>query len=111
MTPSVLTLEPDQAREYCVNLVRRFEQFAVEIAPRLRGMKDVVAVYRSGVLEAKPGWGHVAQLATDRDTACQYVHNLIGAELSFQVNPQIQQGTNRREWRILVESRDRREAY
>ena len=101
--PNVLTLEPDQAITYCINLVRARQQFSVEIDPTLRGMKDVVAVHRGGVLESRPGWSHIRRRATDRDGACQYVVNLIGAELSFQVNPE--RVTNRDEWLVLVELR------
>ena len=110
MTPNVLALEPDQARERCLNLIRHGEQFSVEIDPRLRGMKDVVCVYQSAVLEHRPGWTHLRTRATHKDEACQYLYNLFASEISFQVNPEPQRD-GRMEWLFLVELRARREAY
>lgn len=100
-TANTLQLEPDVARERCLNLVRAREQFCVEIDSRL--IKDCVIVYRSGALEERPGWTHQRQRATSRDDACHFVVNLLNAELSFQVNPETV--ANRPEWLFLIELR------
>ena len=103
--PGFLALEPDQARDQCINMVRRAVQFCVEIDPRLPGMKDVVIVSRSAMLENREGWTHLRQLATSIDDACQFVVNLLNNELTFQCNPKPQEGTGRMEWYFLVELR------
>lgn len=106
--PRALQLEPDSARTYCVNLVRARIQFAVEIDPRK--IKDIVIVYRGAVLTERAGWQHLRQRATDVDAACQYVHNLVNAEQTFEVRPE--RVGDRWEWLILTELRSsgRREA-
>lgn len=101
MRADTLQLEPDAARERCLNLVRAREQFCVEIDPRV--IKDCVIVHRNGVLAAQPGWTHQRQRATSRDDACHFVVNLLNAELSFQVNPETV--ADRAEWLFLIELR------
>lgn len=108
--PSTLTMEPDQATAYCVNLCRARRQFAVEIDPAI--LKDVVVVHRDAVLQHKAGWSHQRRTTNNCDDACQYVVNLIGAAITFQVNPESLPGA-REQWLFLIEVREsgRVEAY
>jgi hypothetical protein len=101
-----IALEPDQARDYCVNLIRKYHgQFSVEIDPSIRGMKDCVVVYRGGELIKREGWSRVPKVARTMDDACQYVANLIGTELSFQCNARKWPDGRGAEWQFLVEVR------
>lgn len=99
--PQTLQLEPPSARDYCINLVRDRQQFAVEIDPQL--IKDMCIVHRGAVLESRAGWTHLRQRATSLDDACHFVVNLIKSELSFQCNPE--HVTDHTEWLFLVELR------
>lgn len=103
--PGFVALEPDQAGDQCINMIRKGVQFCVEIDPRVRGMKDTVIVSRSAMLEEREGWTHLRQLATSVDDACQFALNALRAELSFQCTPKAQQGTQRQEFYFLVELR------
>ena len=101
MSERTIQLEPDRAREYCLNLIRDRQPFAVEIDPRL--IKDLIVIYRGAVLEGREGWSHVPKRAVNRDEASHYVQGLIAAELTFQVTPE--RVGDRDEWRFLVEMR------
>lgn len=103
--PGYIAVEPHQAREHCINMIRRGVQFCVEIDPRVPGMKDTVILSRSAMLEERPGWTRLRELATNVDDACQFVVNLLRSELSFQVTPKPQEGTDRLEFYFLIEVR------
>jgi hypothetical protein len=86
--PGFIAVEPDQAREHCVNMIRKGVQFCCEINPGLSGMKDVVVLSRSAVLEQTAGWTSVRTRCTNVEEACHYVLRLIHEELTFQANPE-----------------------
>lgn len=105
--PHHITVEPDQARERVLNFIRLGVQFCCEIDPRLKGMKDCIALYVGGVLESTPGWTSLRRRCVTRDDACHYALNLINAELTFQVNPETRPNNPlAREWVFLVELRE-----
>lgn len=101
--PHSWTVEPDQAQTQGINLLRARKQFSIEIDPRLRGMKDVVAIHLGGVLEQLPGWTNIRNRALCLDDACQFLYNCIKEELSFQVNPEWVGGEW--QWLFLIEVR------
>ncbi len=105
---SSLALEPDQALERCLNLVRAGETFAVEIDPTL--VKDLVVVSTGAVLQEEEGFDYIRTRATDMEGACQLVWNMIHQERTFSVQRETK-GDGRHEWlchlRIRKTARDR----
>lgn len=102
-----LQLEPDQALRRCYHLLTEGHPFVVEIDPTLPGMKDVVVVSQGAEFVERPEFTYIRKRGLDYDEAAQYVTNLIRAELSFSVTPEVIPSTQRREWLVLVELRKR----
>lgn len=98
------SVEPPQAKEMAVNLIRKQRKFAVEIDPTLRGMKDVVCIAIGAELEQRTATEEYAKGITCKtlDDACQFVVNCIDEELSFWVDPRIVHG-HPVEWVFTIE--------
>lgn len=103
---NTLALEPDQARERGLKLLRYGHPFVMEIDPTLPGMKDVVAVSTGASWQEREGYSYIRKRALAYDDAAQYLVNLIRAELSFSVTPEFQPNSEVREWLFQVEMRN-----
>lgn len=103
--PGFIVVEPDQARDHVINMIRRGVQFCCEIDPNISGMKDCVVLSRSAVLESTPGWTPIRQLATCMDDACHYALRCIREELTFQCTPKPREHDGEFEYFFQVQMR------
>lgn len=101
-----LTMEPDRARVYALNLVRHRRKFALEVDPTLPGMKDVVCIAIDGEFQKDDKHDYVDMHARSVDEACQFAYNCCNSEVSFAVNP-MTYPDGRAEWMFTAVRRKR----
>lgn len=101
-----LVLEPPQARDTVVNLIRHRRRFAVEIDAGLA--KDAICIAVGGELAERPETEDYAKCITLRtlDDACQFAANCIREELCFDCKA-IEFPDKRIEWSFTVERNKR----
>lgn len=105
--PLQLTLEPDQAERRAINLIREgTRNFVVEIDPTTPHLKDVVCVAVDAEFDERPNENYLRTRQVTKDEACQWAVNLIRAEMSFSVKPEVMQD-GRTEFLVHVERRKR----
>lgn len=104
--PGFIAVEPDQARDHVLNMIRQGVQFVCEIDPTLKGFKDCIVLSRSALLETEPQFTDLRQRATTLDDACHFALNCIRSELTFQCNPTTRPNDDKAsEWLFLVRLR------
>lgn len=101
-----LVLEPPQAKETAINLIRHRKRFAVEIDAWLA--KDAICIAVGGELQERPETQDYAKNITLRtlDDACQFAANCIAEELCFDCRA-VEFPDKRVEWNFTVERNKR----
>ena len=104
--PNFIAVEPDQARERVVNMLRHGVQFCVEIDPTMCGMKDVVVISRTAKVVEREGFTLLRQRAVGLNEACHFAMNCIREELTYQCTPEMRPNdADAVEYLFLVELR------
>jgi hypothetical protein len=99
-----LVIEPDQAKEHVINLLRKRRKFVLEVDPTLPQMKDVVCIAIGGEFqERRATHDYLKEIAVQTlDDAIHFGLNCLRHEVSFAVAPMDYPG-GRTEWKFTAE--------